>query len=390
MQERVELGKGTGPLADIRVVEVAGVGPAPHACMVLADLGADVIRLERPSGGAALAGGPAMFLNRGRPSVVVDLKHPEAASVVLELVRKADVLIEGMRPGVMERLGLGPAQCAVVNSRLVYARMTGWGQDGPLAHAAGHDLTYIATAGVLHGLGQDSSKPHFPLNLLGDFGGGSTYLVIGVLAALLEARTSGQGQVIDAAILDGACHLNAMTYALAADGAYSERRGMNLLDGGAPFYDLYETADGRHVAVAALEAKFFDNLVAGLGLEGRSPDQADRSRWAEMREMFASTFRGRTQAEWMAIFESIDACVSGVLAPAEAAQHPHLVARATLVERDGALQPMPAPRFSRTKTTLSYPPPLPGQHTRAALTAWGVNDVDALITRGVVLEHSRD
>ncbi|GAA5142156.1 CaiB/BaiF CoA-transferase family protein [Nocardioides marinquilinus] len=369
----------------MRVVEIAGIGPGPHACMTLADLGADVIRIERP-GGQLLAGGPTMTLNRGRPSVALDLKHPEAARVVLDLVADADVLVEGMRPGVMERLGLGPDDCAAVNPRLVYGRMTGWGQTGPLATAAGHDLGYIAITGALFGLGQDAARPHFPTNLLGDFGGGSTYLVIGVLAALLEARVSGHGQVVDAAIVDGTAHLNAMTAAFAAGGGYREERAANLLDGGVPFYDLYETSDGRHMAVGALEPQFFDTLVTLLGVRETCPGQAEVERYDEMRRVLTETFLARTQAEWVEVFEGTDACVAGVLPLSEAAEHPHLVARGTYVHDHGSPQPAPAPRFSRTQPSLGTPPPSTGQHTRAALEAWGVADVDGLLERGVAVQ----
>src|SRR4051812_39320506 len=256
----IELGSGTGPLRGVKVVEIAGIGPGPHACMILADLGADVVRVERP-GGQLLAGGSTMVLNRGRPSVALDLKEPEAATVVLELARGADVLVEGMRPGVAERLGIGPEHCHAVNPRLVYGRMTGWGQDGPLAQAAGHDINYISVAGALFGMGQTPERPQFPGNLVGDFGGGSTYLVIGLLAALPAARASGEGQVVDAAIVGGAAHLNAMASAFLAGGGSQERRGANLLDGGVPYYDVYETSDGRHMSVGALEPQFFAALI---------------------------------------------------------------------------------------------------------------------------------
>src|SRR6187399_1092502 len=268
----IELGRGTGPLRGIKVVEIAGIGPGPHACMILADLGADVIRVERP-GGQMLSGGRTMLLNRGRPSVALDLKRPEAAATVLELVKAADLLVEGMRPGVAERLGIGPEQCHAVNPRLVYGRMTGWGQDGPLAQAAGHDMNYISVAGALFGMGQTPERPQFPANLVGDFGGGSTYLVIGLLAALLEARVSGQGQVVDAAIVDGTAHLNTMTSAFAASGGYKEERGANLLDGGVPYYDIYETSDGKHMSVGSLEPQFFDTLVTLLGVKDACPGQ---------------------------------------------------------------------------------------------------------------------
>jgi alpha-methylacyl-CoA racemase len=380
------LGQGTGPLRGLKVVEIAGIGPGPHACMILADLGADVIRVERP-GGQLLAGGATMLLNRGRPSVALDLKQPEAAATVLELVRGADLLVEGMRPGVAERLGIGPEQCGAVNPRLVYGRMTGWGQDGPLAQSAGHDLNYISVAGALFGMGQTPDRPQFPANLVGDFGGGSTYLVIGLLAALLEARVSGQGQVVDAAIVDGTAHLNTMTSAFLATGDFQERRGANMLDGGLPYYDVYETSDGRHVSVGALEPQFYATLVSLLGLENTAPGQDEVDRYDELRTLFTETFEQRTQAEWVALFEGTDACVAGIIPITEAAGHPHLEARRTFVEHDGLVQPAPAPRFSRTESSLSLPPsPAAGTHTREALTAWGIADVEGLISRGVAVQ----
>jgi alpha-methylacyl-CoA racemase len=381
-----ELGKGTGPLKGVKVVEIAGIGPGPHACMILADLGADVIRVERP-GGQWLAGGAGMLLNRGRPSVALNLKDPEATKVVLDLVAQADVVVEGMRPGVTERLGLGPEDCRKVNERIVYGRMTGWGQDGPLAQAAGHDMNYIAITGALHMMGQDPQRPHFPANLVGDFGGGSTYLVIGILAALLEARLSGKGQVVDAAIVDGTAHLNAMTSSMVASGGFKEERRANLLDGGVPFYDIYETADGKHMSVGALEPQFFDALVTLLGVKETCPGQDDPERYDEMRKIFTETFQHKTQAEWVEIFEGTDACVAGIIPISEAAEHPHLKARETFVERDGMVQPQPAPRFSRTRPTLTTPPPAEaGAQTREALTAWGVEDVDGLLARGVAVQ----
>ena len=381
-----ELGQGTGPLRGVKVVEIAGIGPGPHACMILADLGADVIRVERP-GGQLLGGGAHDLLTRGRPSVALDLKHPEAVATVLDLVEQSDVLVEGMRPGVAERLGLGPDDCRARNPRLVYGRMTGWGQDGPLASAAGHDLNYIAITGALHGLGQDKTRPHFPGNLVGDFGGGSTYLVIGILAALLEARLGGEGQVVDAAIVDGTAHLNAMTSAFLASGTYAEERAANLLDGGAPYYELYETSDGRHMTVGALEPQFYDTFVELLGVRDVAPDRYDPAHAEELRKLFAETFAGRTQAEWTALFEGTDACVAPVVKLSEAPEHPHLRARGVFVERDGLVQPQPAPRFSRTHPSLTSPPsPRPGSDTRAALAAWGVADVDGLIQRGVAVQ----
>ncbi len=381
-----ELGKGTGPLQGVRVVEVAGIGPGPHACMILADLGADVIRVDRP-GGQLLTGGSHDLLNRGRPSAALNLKEPEAVQTLLDLVESADVLVEGMRPGVAERLGFGPEDCHTRNPRLVYGRMTGWGQEGPWAHAAGHDMNYIAITGTLHGLGQVKEKPQFPTNLVGDFGGGSTYLVIGILAALLEAKVSGQGQVVDAAIVDGTAHLNAMTAAFVASGGFKEERAANLLDGGAPYYDIYETADGEHMSLGALEPQFYDRFVELLGIADTAPDRYDPEKTDELRTLIAETFRAKTQAEWCEIFDGTDACVAPILPMSQAAQHPHLAARGTFIEKDGIMQPAPAPRFSRTTASLGLPPsPAAGHHTREVLEAWGIKDVDGLIDRGVAVQ----
>ena len=375
-----------GPLRGVRVVELASIGPGPHAAMTLADLGADVIRVERPGGTLSAVARDKDVLTRGRPSVAMDLKDARAAGVVLDLVAAADVLIEGMRPGVAERLGVGPQECLARNPRLVYGRMTGLGQDGPLAASAGHDIDYIAVSGTLHGLGRAGGPPQFPHNLLGDFGGGAAYLVIGVLAALLEARTSGQGQVVDAAIVDGTAHLNAMLAGLIAGGAWREERGTNLLDSGAPFYDVYETADGRHMAVGAIEPQFYAELLDGLGLVDTVPDRSDPDSWPALRAAIATRFREQTQAQWTEVFDGTDACVSPVLPLTEAARHPHLTARHTYVDRGGVVQPAPAPRFSRTPAGLGDPPSLPGQHSREALQAWGVDDVDRLVADGVVTQ----
>jgi len=385
------LGQGTGPLRGVKVVEIAGIGPGPHACMILADLGADVIRVERP-GGQLLAGGPHNLLNRGRPSVALDLKQPAAIATVLELVRDADLLVEGMRPGVAERLGLGPEDCRAVNPRLVYGRMTGWGQDGPLAQAAGHDMNYISVAGALHGLGQDKSRPHFPANLVGDFGGGSTYLVIGLLAALLEARSSGEGQVVAAAMVPGCALLSTFLYGLRASGAWRDERGTNLLDTGAPFYDTYRTKDGKYVAVGALEAKFYAALLAGLGLDQPAdgepplPHQLDESGWPVLREKFTAAFASRTRDEWEQVFAGTDACVSPVLSPAEAPSHPHNATRGTFTEVAGLVQPSPAPRFSRTPAGQPSAPPQPGADTAAVLAGLGYSakEIGALRSRGVI------
>ncbi len=386
MVESYALGQGTGPLRGVRVVELAGIGPGPHAATLLADLGADVIRVERPGGAASAGARETDLLTRGRPSVAMDLKDPRAVQTVLTLVEGADVFLEGMRPGATERLGLGPEECLARNPRLVYGRMTGWGQHGPLAHTAGHDMNYIAVAGVLHGLGQTPQRPQFPSNLVGDFGGGSTYLVIGILAALLEARGSGRGQVVDAAIVDGSAHLNTMFASMLAGGAAHERRASSLLDGGAPFYDVYETADGRHMSVGALEPQFYEALLDGLGLTDDAPDRWDLAQWPALREALASRFKQRTQAEWAEVFDGTDACCAPVLPLTEAAEHPHLVARGTYVERDGIRQPAPAPRFSRTEATLTTGPSVAGGQSREALAAWGIVDVDALIAEGAVIQ----
>ncbi len=379
------LGRGTGPLAGVRVVELAGIGPGPHACMILADLGADVIRVDRPGGGP-LGGGPHDILTRGRPSVALDLKHRRGIETVLDLAANADVLVEGMRPGTTERLGLGPDDALARNPRLVYARMTGWGQTGPLAHSAGHDLNYISVAGALHGLGQDRARPHFPSNLLGDFGGGSTYLVIGVLAALLETRTSGHGQVVDAAIVDGTAHLNAMGAAFLAGGLASGERVSGLLDGGVPYYDLYETSDGRHMSVAPLEGQFYNVFLDLLDLGSEVPDRNDFAHLGELREVIRERFLQRTQAEWVELFEGTDGCVAAVIPLSEAVGHPHNVSRGTFVELDGIAQPAPAPRFSRTPSSLTTGPSAAGAQTREALAAWGIEDIDGLVAEGAAVQ----
>jgi len=379
----------TGPLTGVRVVELAGIGPAPFAAMMLADLGADVIRVDRP-GGTPTAAAPPPYdvLTRGRPSVVVDLKHEDGAQVVRDLATRADVLLEGFRPGVAERLGIGPDECLAVNPALVYGRVTGWGQDGPLAPTAGHDLTYLARTGVLHAIGEAGRSPQPPLNLVGDFGGGAMYLVVGVLAALLEARTSGKGQVVDAAVVDGTAHLTAMVAGQLAAGWWQDRRGVNLLDGGAPFYTTYPCADGRHLAIAPLEPRFYSAFLAGLGLdEDEVPDRNDPDAWDALRTVLADRIATRTQAEWVEVFAGTDACVAPVLSLREAASDPHFSARGTYVARAGIVQPAPAPRLSRTPGGLTSPPPsAPGADTRSALTAWGIDDVDALLGSGAIVQ----
>jgi alpha-methylacyl-CoA racemase len=382
----IELGRGTGPLKGIKVVEIAGIGPSPHACTLLADLGADVIRIERP-GGQMLTGGGHDLLNRGRPSVALNLKDPAAVETVLRLVEESDVLVEGMRPGVTERIGIGPSTCFDRNPRLVYGRMTGWGQTGAWAQAAGHDMNYIAITGTLFGLGQTKDRPQFPTNLVGDFGGGSMYLVVGILAALLEARVSGQGQVVDAAIVDGTAHLNAMTAAFLAGTGYKEERAANLLDGGAPYYDVYETADGKHMSVGSLEPQFYEILIDLLGVRDTAPDRFDADKVDELRAVLTAKFLERTQVEWCAVFDGTDACVAPIIPLTEAFEHPHMKSREVFVEHEGLMQPQPAPRFSRTQASLGLPPaPGAGAHTREALAAWGIDDVDALIDSGAAVQ----
>jgi alpha-methylacyl-CoA racemase len=344
------LTSSSGPLAGVRIVELAGLGPGPHAAMVLGDLGADVVRIDRPSGGLRIgnAAVPDPIL-RGRRRVAANLKDPADRESVLRLVEHADVLIEGYRPGVTERLGVGPADCHARNPRLVYARMTGWGQDGPLAARAGHDINYISLTGALHAIGRAGERPVPPLNLVGDYGGGSMLLVVGVLAALWEARDSGRGQVVDAAMVDGVSVLVQMIWSLLGQGAWLDEPGANLLDGHAPFYDTYTCADGRHVAVGALEPQFYAELVDGLGLgEAQLPEQHDRDGWPRLRARFTEAFASRTRDEWAAVFADTDACVTPVLSFAEAAAHPHLRARSTIIAPDGVRQAAPAPRFSRT------------------------------------------
>ena len=363
-----------GPLSGCRVVELAGIGPGPFAGMILADLGAEVVRVDRPAPGEPRAQ-PFDVLGRGKKSVVLDLKRPEAVAAVLDLVAAADALIEGYRPGVAERLGLGPAECLARNPRLVYGRMTGWGQDGPLAQQAGHDIAYIAVTGALHAIGEEGGPPQIPLNLLGDFGGGSTYLVIGVLAALWAVRGGAPGQAVDAAIVDGAAHLLAMTHGMLAAGGWADERGVNLLDGGAPYYAVYATDDGRHMAVGALEPKFYAEFLARLGLDEDPARQHDRNGWAGLRQRIADRFASRTQADWTRVFDGSDACVAPVLGLREAADHPHMAARGTLVARDGVLQPAPAPRFSATPAAPVAAPPARGQDDPAAIAArWRAED----------------
>ncbi|MFI5306066.1 MAG: CaiB/BaiF CoA transferase family protein [Polyangiales bacterium] len=370
-----------GPLHGIRILEVAGIGPGPFAAMLLADMGADVLRIDRipkrPPRGKNLD-----VLARGRPSVGMDLKHGSAAATLLGLCERADALIEGFRPGVMERLGLGPEACLGRNPKLVYGRMTGWGQDGPLAQAAGHDIDYIALAGALHAIGRAGDKPLAPLNLVGDFGGGGMLLAFGVVCALLEARGSGRGQVVDAAMIDGASLLMAMFHGMAAMGAHSESRGTNLLDTGAHFYETYETADGKHVAIGAIEPQFYAELLRRLELDASTlPPQMDRQSWPAMKQRFAEIFKQKTRARWCELLESSDACFAPVLSLSEARRHPHMEARGSFIELEGIVQPAPAPRFDRTRPEVRRPASAPGQDTDEGLLAWGVPEAEIAALR---------
>ncbi|MEU6278338.1 CaiB/BaiF CoA-transferase family protein [Streptomyces populi] len=363
---------GHGPLAGVRVIELAGIGPGPFAAMLLADLGADVVRVDRP-GGAGIGVDPAHdIVNRNKRSVIVDLKAEDGASRVLDLAERADILIEGYRPGVAERLGVGPEDCRARNPRLVYGRMTGWGQEGPLAHRAGHDVAYIAITGTLGMIGEPGRPPAVPANLLGDYAGGSLYLVVGVLAALNHARATGAGQVVDAAIVDGTAHLSTMIHGMIAAGGWQDRRAANLLDGGCPYYGTYETADGLYMAVGPLEQRFYDEFTGLLGLPGLGPAHKDPARWEELRAAVADRFRTRTRDEWAAVFEGTDACVAPVLSLREAPGHPHLAARGTFVDHGGVTQPAPAPRFSATPTAVRGGPALPGAHTADVARDWDV------------------
>ncbi|QKW11275.1 CoA transferase [Streptomyces sp. NA04227] len=353
------------------MVELAGIGPGPFAAMLLADLGADVVRVERPRGGIGID--PKFDVtNRNKRSVALDLKAADGPATVLDLVQRADILIEGYRPGVAERLGVGPEECLARNPRLVYGRMTGWGQDGPLADRAGHDLGYIAITGTLGMIGKPDEAPAIPVNLLGDFAGGSLYLVVGLLAALQHARTTGTGQVVDAAIVDGAAHLASMIHGMAAAGVWQDRRGVNLLDGGAPFYGIYETSDGQYMAVGALEPQFYAEFGELLGLGEEAAARDDFGRWDSLRESIAARFRTRTRTEWTEVFEKSDACVAPVLSMSEAPAHPHLSARGTFVEHEGITQAAPAPRFSATPATVRSGPARPGAANTEVARDWGV------------------
>jgi alpha-methylacyl-CoA racemase len=374
-----------GPLHGLRVIEMAALGPGPFAAMMLADMGAEVVRIDRPPAPSGPGRrerrdrvDPRLYsMNRGRRSVGVDLKQPDATEVVLRLVERADALIEGFRPGVMERLGLGPEVCLARNPKLAYGRMTGWGQDGPLAQAAGHDINYIALAGALRNFVRPPDRPVAPLNLVGDFGGGGMFLAFGLLCAIIEATRSGRGQVVDAAMVDGTAVLTTMFHGLRAQGIWYDEPGTNWADSGAPYYEVFETADGEYVSVGALERPFYDELVERLGLDAAAlPPRGDETNWPDLKRHFATVFRSKTRAEWCELLERTDSCFAPVLSFAEAPQHPHNVARGTFVEHTGVVQPAPAPRFGRTHAALSAPPPRPGEHTGAVLGDWGFSDAE--------------
>jgi alpha-methylacyl-CoA racemase len=354
-----------GPLTGLRVVELAGIGPGPHAAMILGDLGADVARVDRPG---ASGSDPTL---RNRRFVIADLKSDEGRQLVLKLVAKADVLIEGFRPGVTERLGLGPDDCAKVNDRLVYARMTGWGQTGPRSQQAGHDINYISLNGVLHSIGRVNERPVPPLNLVGDFGGGSMFLLVGILSALWERQTSGKGQVVDAAMVDGSSVLAQMMWGMREMGIWTDERGTNMLDGGAPYYDTYECADGRYVSVGAIEPQFYAAMLDGLGLKPADlPGQNDRSRWPELRARFTEVFASKDRDHWAKVFADSDACVTPVLAFGEVEIEPHITERDTFYRVGNGLQPLPAPRFSRSAPHEPRPPRQPGSDTESVVNDW--------------------
>lgn len=371
--------KSSGPLSGVRVLELPAIGPAPFCGALLADMGADVVRIDRAL--AVDLGTPVPpqfdFYNRNKRSIALDLKVPAAVAVALQLARHADILIEGFRPGVAERLGLGPVECLAVNPRLVYGRVTGWGQDGPLAQAVGHDINYLALSGALHCIGENGRPPVPPLNLAADLGGGAMYLAVGVLAALTEARVSGRGQVVDAAMVDGLANLMSAFSAFRQMGEWTDHRGENIVDGGAPFYGTYETHDGRYIAVGAIEARFYAALIEGMGLDAAQlPPQNDRATWPSVRERFAAVFKTRTRDEWVVAMLGRDACFSPVLNLDEAPAHPHMRARQVFSDFDGVQHPSPAPRFSRTPGGLRRPAPAAGQHGAEVLADWGVHASD--------------
>jgi alpha-methylacyl-CoA racemase len=381
-----------GPLQGVKVIELAGIGPGPFAGTLLSDMGADVVRVERADWVDTMQGPYGFWVDgRGRRSVGVDLKHPDGVETVLRLVEQADVLIEGYRPGVTERLGLGPDICRARNPRLVYGRMTGWGQEGPLANAAGHDINYISIAGALAHFGRVGQPPTPPLNMVGDYGGGAMFLAFGIVCALFEAKASGEGQVIDAAMVDGAAYLMGPIWGLRNMGGMSDERGTNLLDTGAPFYDAYETSDGKWVSIGSIEPQFYAELLSRLGIDPEGlPGQNDRAGWPAMRARFAAIFASKTRDEWTALLEGTDVCFGPILTMTEAAEHPHIKERGTVVNYHDILQPAPAPRFSRTAAEIQGPAVPPGHDTDTVLASYGfsADEVAALVASGAVKQKS--
>lgn len=361
----------SGPLSGLKIVEFQGIGPGPFCGMLLSDLGADVVRIDRAAGGRPAS--PASVETRGRRSIALDLKNPNDVETALKLLEKADGLIEGFRPGVMERLGLGPDDVLARNPKLAYGRMTGWGQTGPLSQAAGHDLNYIALTGALGAMGRAGERPYPPLNLIGDYGGGALYLAFGLLAAIIHAKSTGEGQVVDVAMTDGAASLSAMFYGMRAMGVWSDERENNLLDGGAHFYDCYETSDGKYVSVGSIEPQFYALLLEKAGLtDPQFKSQMKREEWPELTEKLAKVFKTKTRDEWCEIMEGTDVCFAPVLTLEEAPNHPHNKARETFITRDGIVQPAPAPRFSKTPGAVQRSPVAPGTHTDAILQDWDI------------------
>ncbi|NKC13849.1 MAG: CoA transferase [Gammaproteobacteria bacterium] len=377
-----------GALSGVKVVEFAGIGPGPMCCMLLSDMGAEVIRLDRNANvGRDIMPPKFNTLLRGRKNVAVDLKHPDGGEAALKLCDGADILIEGFRPGVMERLGLGPDVVMARNPKIIYGRMTGWGQDGPIAHTAGHDINYIALTGALYAIGSEAAGPVPPLNLVGDFGGGALYMAMGALAAYIEAQRSGRGQVVDTSMVEGAASLMTSAYGALAAGAFVRQRESNRLDGGCHHYNTYETSDAEHIAIGSNEPQFYALLLKTLGLEQEDlPAQTAREKWPDMRARFAAIFKTKTRAEWTAIMEQIDVCFAPVLRMTEAMEHHHNVARKSFVELDGVSQPAPAPKFSRTQSAVQRPCAHAGEHTEEALLEWGFSDAEvaALMQAGAV------
>jgi len=376
-----------GPLKGLKIIEMGGIGPGPFCAMMLADLGADIIRVDRNGNPYGVEDPKYIVWHRSRKSISVDLKNPGGIGVLLRIIEQSDALIEGFRPGVMESLGLGPDICLNRNPKLIYGRMTGWGQDGPLSQAAGHDINYIAITGALHAIGRNGENPVPPLNIIGDLGGGGMMLALGIMCALYETQQSGKGQIVDANIVDGTTALMGFFYTMKAGGVFQDRRGSNTLDGGAHFYDTYETRDGKYVAIGSIEPQFYKLLLSHTGIDDPEfKDQMNQSKWPELKAKIAAVFMTKTRDQWCAIMEGTDACFAPVLSLDEAPKHPHNVARKTFVEVDGVLQPAPAPRFSRTRPEIQSPPPIPGQDTDEVLTDFGFspNEIETLRAGGVI------